>query len=107
MQTITACLLTFIGTSVLLISVLEKSFYGKHEVADKLSIVMNSTMLDLVTHGVIEKDEVHIIESYFHKHIEENFKGLKATHGVEIEPRKLDNSIAEYMKQRIKEEADK
>ena len=38
-------------------------------------------MLDCVTKQVITKEQVHDIESIFHKHIEENFKGIKASHG--------------------------
>ena len=98
-------LLTFVMTTVIWISLLGGSFYGKNEVALKLTNVTNSTMLDLVTHGVIEKEKVHEIEAYFHKHIKEEFPYMKVSHGVETEPRKLDNSIAEYMEQRINEES--
>ena len=49
----------------------------------KLSNVMNSSMLDCVTHKVITKEQVHDIESIFFKHIEANFKGIKASHGSE------------------------
>ena len=49
----------------------------------KLSNVMNSSMLDCVTHKVITKEQVHDIESIFFKHIEANFKGIKASHGTE------------------------
>ena len=51
--------------------------------AKKLSNVMNSSMLDCVTHKVITKEQVHDIESIFFKHIEANFKGIKASHGTE------------------------
>ena len=44
---------------------------------------MNSSMLDCVTHKVITKEQVHDIEDVFFKHIEENFKGIKASHGTE------------------------
>lgn len=47
----------------------------------KISNVMNASMLDCVTHKVITKEQVHDIETVFHKHIEENFKGIKANHG--------------------------
>ena len=50
------------------------------EIALKLANIMNSSMLDCVTKQVITKDQVHDIESIFHKHIEENFKGIKAQH---------------------------
>ena len=100
-------LLTFIIATVIWLSLLGDSFYGKNEVALKLTNVMNSTMLDLVTHGVIEKEKVHEIEDYFHKHIKEEFPYMKVSHshGAETEPNKLDNSIAEYMRQRIEEES--
>ena len=42
----------------------------------KLSNVMNSSMLDCVTHEVITKEQVHDIETVFFKHI-------KASHGTE------------------------
>lgn len=80
MHTIIACLITFIGTFLLFGALYEKTCESKSEIAIKLSNVMNSTMLDLVTHNVINKEQVHEIESYFHKHIEENFKGIKANH---------------------------
>ena len=38
-------------------------------------------MLDCVTKQVIAKEHVHDIETIFFKHIEENFKGIKASHG--------------------------
>ena len=38
-------------------------------------------MLDCVTHKIITKDQVHDIETVFHKHIEANFKHIKANHG--------------------------
>ena len=53
------------------------------EIALKLANMMNSSMLDCVTKQIITKDQVHDIESIFHKHIEENFKGIKASHGTE------------------------
>ena len=49
----------------------------------KLSNVMNSSMLDCVTHKIITKEQVHDIEDVFFKHIEANFKGIKASHGTE------------------------
>ena len=51
------------------------------DTALKLSNVMNASMLDCVTKQVITKEQVHDIESIFHKHIEANFKGIKANHG--------------------------
>lgn len=47
----------------------------------KLSNVMNASMLDCVTHKVITKEQVHDIEDVFFKHIEANFKYIKANHG--------------------------
>ena len=49
----------------------------------KLSNVMNASMLDCVTHKIITKEQVHDIESIFFKHIEYNFKHMKASHGTE------------------------
>lgn len=51
------------------------------DTALKLSNVMNASMLDCVTKQVITKEQVHDIESIFHKHIEANFKDIKANHG--------------------------
>lgn len=51
------------------------------DTALKLSNVMNASMLDCVTKQVITKEQVHDIESIFHKHIEANFKGIKASQG--------------------------
>lgn len=53
------------------------------DIALKLSNIMNASMLDCVTHKVITKEQVHDIETIFHRHIEENFKGIKASHGTE------------------------
>lgn len=53
------------------------------DTALKLSNVMNASMLDCVTHKVITQEQVHDIETVFFKHIEENFKGIKASHGTE------------------------
>lgn len=47
----------------------------------KLSNVMNTSMLECVTKQVITKEQVHDIEDVFFKHIELNFKGIKANHG--------------------------
>ena len=53
------------------------------DAALKLSNMMNASMLDCVTHKIITKQQVHDIEDVFFKHIEENFKGIKASHGTE------------------------
>ena len=47
----------------------------------KLSNMMNASMLDCVTHKIITKEQVHDIETVFFKHIEANFKHIKANHG--------------------------
>lgn len=46
----------------------------------KLSNVLNASMLDCVTHKVITEEQVRDIETIFHKHIEANFKHIKANH---------------------------
>ena len=51
------------------------------DTALKLSNVMNASMLDCVTHEIITQEQVHDIEDVFFKHIEENFKHIKANHG--------------------------
>ena len=51
------------------------------DTALKLSNMMNASMLDCVTKQVITKEQVHDIESIFNKHIEANFKGIKANYG--------------------------
>ena len=51
------------------------------DTALKLSNVMNASMLDCVTKQVITKEQVHDIETIFLKHIEANFKHIKANHG--------------------------
>lgn len=47
----------------------------------KLSNVMNASMLDCVAHKIITQEQVHDIETVFSKHIEANFKHIKASHG--------------------------
>ena len=68
---------------VLGIGIITKSTTCNSDIALKLANTMNSSMLDCVTKQVITKDQVHDIETVFHKHIEENFKGIKASHGDE------------------------
>lgn len=51
------------------------------DIALKLSNVMNASMLDCVTNKVITKEQMHDIETVFNKHIEANFKHIKANHG--------------------------
>lgn len=48
------------------------------DTALKLSNIMNASMLDCVTHKIITQEQVHDIETVFCKHIEANFKSLKA-----------------------------
>ena len=51
------------------------------DTAVRLSNIMNASMLDCVTKQVITKEQVHDIETIFAKHIEANFKYIKANHG--------------------------
>lgn len=51
------------------------------DTALKLSNMVNASMLDCVTKQVITKEQVHDIETIFHKHIEANFEHIKANHG--------------------------
>ena len=64
----------FIGGMVVTISSYDS------DTALKLSNVMNASMLDCVTNKVITKEQVHDIENVFFKHIEINFKHIKANH---------------------------
>ena len=50
------------------------------DTALKLSNVMNASMLECVTNKIITKEQVPDIEDIFFKHIEENFKHIKANH---------------------------
>ena len=50
------------------------------DTALKLSNVMNASMLQCVTDKIITKEQVHDIETVFFKHIEINFKYIKANH---------------------------
>lgn len=72
-------ILGFIFALIALASV----FTANDDIALKLSNMMNSSMLDCVTKQIITKEQVHDIESIFQKHIEENFKNIKASHGIE------------------------
>lgn len=71
--------------SILEIVMVTKSVTYNSVIALKLTNVMNSSMLDCVTKQVITKEQVHDIETIFHKHIEENFKGIKAQHSSDEE----------------------
>ena len=68
----------FTGESIIIKNTTENS-----DIAIKLSNVMNASMLDLVTKKIIDREQVHDIETVFHKHIEQNFEHIKASHGVE------------------------
>lgn len=57
-----------------------KSHTSNSEIAVKLSNIMNASMLDCVTKKIITKEQVHDIETAFHRQIEVNFKGIKARH---------------------------
>ena len=70
------------------VTIITKSTTRNYDIALKLANTMNSSMLDCVTKQVITKDQVHDIETIFHKHIEENFKGIKASHSSEDEEKK-------------------
>ena len=76
-------ILVIVIVSILGIVIVTKSTTYNSDIALKLSNTMNSSMLDCVTKQVITKEQVHDIETIFHKHIEENFKGIKASHGTE------------------------
>ena len=69
--------LGFLGGIMFMVSICDSN------IALKLSNVMNASMLDCVTHKIITQEQVHDIEDVFHKHIETNFKGIKASHGTE------------------------
>ena len=71
-----------IGLVIIRIGIIAMST-ANSDIALKLANTMNSSMLDCVTKQVITKEQVHDIETIFHKHIEENFKGVKAYHGTE------------------------
>ena len=71
--------------SILGIVIVTKSATHNSDIALKLANMMNSSMLDCVTKQVITKEQVHDIETIFHKHIEENFKGIKAQHSSDEE----------------------
>ena len=71
----------FIGLIVGFISgMVLTSYLFDAKIAIKLSNIMNASMLDCVTHKVITQDQVHDIEDVFHRHIEANFKHIKASH---------------------------
>ena len=61
----------------------DKNDKNNDNTALKLANTMNASMLQCVTENVITPEQVHGIETIFHKHIEENFSGIKASHGTE------------------------
>lgn len=53
------------------------------------NLVLGMTLgANVLTAQVITKEQVHDIETIFHRHIEENFKGIKASHSSEDEEKK-------------------
>jgi hypothetical protein len=74
---IAGCILGFI------LGVNSKHHKNNDSTALKLANTMNASMLQCVTENVITPEQVHGIETIFHKHIEENFSGIKASHGTE------------------------
>ena len=56
------------------------SYLCDAKIAINLSNIMNASMLDCVTHGIITQEQVHDIEDIFQKHIEINFEHIKANH---------------------------
>lgn len=68
------------GITGFVIGIVVMEYSCNNDTALKLSNVMNASMLDCVTQKIITKEQVHGIESIFHKHIEANFKGIKASH---------------------------
>ena len=69
------------GITGFVIGIVVMEYSCNNDTALKLSNVMNASMLECVTKQVITKEQVHDIESIFHKHVEANFKGIKANHG--------------------------
>lgn len=74
---IAGCIFGFI------IGVNSKRDKNNDNTALKLANTMNASMLQCVTENVITPEQVHGIETIFHKHIEENFRGIKASHRTE------------------------
>ena len=70
----------FVGGIVLGIILMSNLHDGNSIIALKLSNVINASMLECVTKQVITKEQVHDIEDVFFKHIEINFKHIKANH---------------------------
>lgn len=66
-----------IGFAIGIVTMVEMTIY-KSDIAVKLANVMNASMLDCVTKKIITNEQVNEIEIIFNKHIEANFKGIKA-----------------------------
>ena len=72
----------FVGAIVgFVIGIVIMEYSYDADTTKKLSNVMNASMLECVTNHVITKEQVLDIEDVFFKHIELNFKGIKASHG--------------------------
>ena len=69
------------GITGFIVGIVVMEYSCNNDTALKLSNVMNASMLDCVTHKIITQEQVHDIETIFHKHIEANFKHIKASHG--------------------------
>ena len=75
------CFGLLVGTIIgFVVGIIVSGISYDSEIAIKLSNVMNASILDCVTKQVITKEQVHDIETVFHKHIEANFKHIKASH---------------------------
>ena len=75
------CFGLLVGTIIgFVVGIIVSGISYDSDTALKLSNIMNASMLDCVTKQVITKEQVHDIETVFHKHIEANFKHIKASH---------------------------
>ena len=75
------CFGLLVGTIIgFVVGIIVSGISYDSDTALKLSNVMNASILDCVTKQVITKEQVHDIETVFHKHIEANFKHIKASH---------------------------
>lgn len=81
MDTLISVIIGIIIGFILALIMFTGTFTANSDIALKLANTMNSSMLDCVTKQVITKEQVHDIETIFHKHIEVNFKFIKANHG--------------------------
>lgn len=81
MDTLISVIIGLIIGFILALIMFASTFTANSDIALKLANTMNSSMLDCVTKQIITKEQVHNIETVFHKHIEENFEHIKANHG--------------------------